>query len=368
MSPTISGLANRAAEPWRVLRGRLRGRQNRGLRYVTEGNDWVISRVGQAILGHLEREQPDMECSHEHTSRYLYNQLVHFGSLWTTADNLGHTPPSNRLIATIFHGSPDLDPAMAQAIDLLVGAASSSRLDKVVTACSIMKRRLAGWGVPAEKIAVIPLGVDTALFRPLPAEERARLRAGLGIPDDAFCIGSFQKDGLGWGEGDEPKLIKGPDLFVEVVARLAETRKVFVLLTGPSRGYVKTGLQKAGVPFRHDVLDDFSSLPGYYNCLDLYLMTSREEGGPLCLPESMACGTPLVTTKVGMAQDMVSHGVNGMLCQVEDVTGLAAAAMQVATEPELAARLSRGGGEAARSYDWRQLAARYFQEVYKPLL
>lgn len=368
MSPSPASLARRAAEPLRHLRGRLAGLRGRGLRYVTEGNDWVISRVGQAILGHLARERPELACSQESSSRYLHNQLVHFGSLWTCADSLAHTPAGNRLAATIFHGSPELDPNMARAIKSLVAAAKAGRLAKVVTACSIMRDRLAGWGVPAERIEVIPLGVDTGLFQRRDDRRRRELRASLGIPEGAFCIGSFQKDGLGWGEGAEPKLIKGPDLLVEAIAGLARGREVFVLLTGPSRGYVKKGLAEAGVRFRHDVLEDFSRLPDYYNCLDVYLMTSREEGGPLCLPEAMACGVPLVTTRVGMAPDMVRDGVNGLMVEVEDLEALTSAAQRVADEAGLAAALVRGGLETAREHHWPLLAERYYRQVYEPLL
>ena len=50
--------------------------------------------------------------------------------------------------------------------------------------------------------------------RPAP---RARTR--LGLPGSAFVVGSFQKDGVGWGEGLEPKLIKGPDVLLAVAER-----------------------------------------------------------------------------------------------------------------------------------------------------
>ena len=43
-----------------------------------------------------------------------------------------------------------------------------------------------------------------------------------GLPDDAFVVGSFQKDGVGWGDGLEPKLVKGPDVLVEALARAHE--------------------------------------------------------------------------------------------------------------------------------------------------
>ena len=91
-----------------------------------------------------------------------------------------------------------------------------------------------------------------------------------------------------------------------------------MLLTGPSRGYVKNRLDKSKIQYRHDMLQDVNSLVDYYNVIDLYIITSREEGGPKALLESLACGVPLVSTKVGMVPDLIVHNENGYLVDLED--------------------------------------------------
>jgi len=55
----------------------------------------------------------------------------------------------------------------------------------------------------------------------------------------------------------------------------------------------------------------------------LYIVASRQEGGPKAVLESMASGVPLVTTRVGQATELVKHGENGWLVDVEDAEGLA---------------------------------------------
>lgn len=132
---------------------------------------------------------------------------------------------------------------MARHVDDFL--ASVPRLTRVVTAAELIEARLLDWGVPREKLIRIPIGVDTDLFRPANAAERKVARTRYAIPDEALVIGSFQKDGVGWGEGNKPKLIKGPDVFLDVVDRVARKRPVFVLLTGPARGFVKRGLRPA---------------------------------------------------------------------------------------------------------------------------
>ena len=70
-------------------------------------------------------------------------------------------------------------------------------------------------------------------------------------------------------------MIKGPDIFLEVVSNLkSEIPNLWVLLSGLSRGYVKNGLDKLGVSYRHQYLKNFRDLPKLYDALDLYIKIS----------------------------------------------------------------------------------------------
>ncbi len=177
-------------------------------------------------------------------------------------------------------------------------------------------------------------------------------------------IGSFQKDGVGWGEGLEPKLIKGPDVLVQAAERLRDrVPELWFLLTGPSRGYVKSGLERLGIPYRHAYLPSVESMVKPYEAIDLCLVASREEGGPRAVLESMAIGVPLVTTRVGQAVDLVRHGENGWMVDVEDADGLVEWSAHVAEAPEAELDAIRREGLAtaeANSYEalrprWRRL-------------
>jgi hypothetical protein len=67
-------------------------------------------------------------------------------------------------------------------------------------------------GIAADKVHRIPIGVDLALFPLRTDADRRQARAQLGLTLNAFVAGSFQKDGVGMEAGEEPKLIKGPDV------------------------------------------------------------------------------------------------------------------------------------------------------------
>jgi glycosyltransferase involved in cell wall biosynthesis len=232
---------------------------------------------------------------------------------------------ANRLGTSYFHGRPGTPgyPEFDEAYEAL--RLNPNRIHRVRVSNERMRTLVTGAGVDDSRVFVIPIGVDGGTFAPAAAAERAAARAELGVPASAFAVGSFQKDGVGWGEGAEPKLIKGPDVLLDTLARAhARIPDLFVLLTGPARGYVKQGLERLGIPYVHRQLDGRAEVARAYRALDAYLVTARQEGGPKAVLESMASGVPLVTTRVGQAEDLVRDGENGWMCEVEDAEGLAA--------------------------------------------
>lgn len=333
--------------------------------YVAERADWVIRWVGDYCVAAIEKSHPGIAAVVT-SPLGLFDRVVHFGSQFMWRNWLDVLPPSNRYVATIYHGKPEDGPEMARNVDFIL--ANHHRLARVVTAASSMERRLLEWGVPRERLVRVPLGVDVEAFRIPSADERKAARARFGVPEGALCIGSFQKDGVGWGDGLEPKLIKGPDVFVDAVAKLARDFPVFVLLTGPARGYVRRGLEGHGIPYRHEFLADYRAVAERYRALDLYLMTSREEGGPQSLLESLASGVALVSTRTGMAEDVIEDGQNGVLVDVGDVAGLASAAAALASDAARAEAFRRAGRVTAERYGWAHVGERLYEDVYRPLI
>src|SRR5262249_23416139 len=142
-----------------------------------------------------------------------------------------------------------------------------------------------------ERVFKIPIGIDLEHFSFRPPRS-----------EPGFVIGSFLKDGVGMDEGMEPKLLKGPDTFVAVVAQLRERiPDLSVLLTGPARGYVRAELGRLGVPYEHRLLGSRADLGLAYGDADVCLVTSRQEGGPKAVLEAMASGGPGLSTPGGPA-------------------------------------------------------------------
>ena len=230
-------------------------------------------------------------------------------------------------------GAPEFDAAFAAL------RRAPDRFARVQVTHAKMHELVAAAGVDPARIFRIPIGVDLENFPLGGPDARARARAQLDLPESAFVAGSFQKDGVGWGEGHEPKLVKGPDILVSALYRLRDlVPELVVLLTGPARGYVRASLEGLGIPYRHVLAGSRAELARAYHALDVYLVASRQEGGPKAVLESMATGTPIVSTRVGQATELVEHGRNGWLVDLEDAEALA----------EWAVRVRDGAGEAIR--------------------
>jgi glycosyltransferase involved in cell wall biosynthesis len=214
-------------------------------------------------------------------------------------------------------------------------------------------------GMAAAKVHRIPIGIDAEAFPLRSPEDVATARSLFELPESAFVVGSFQKDGVGWGEGLDPKLIKGPDVLLAVAERLKERiPETTFLLTGPSRGFVKAGLERLGIPYRHVVLRDVDAVARAYEAIDVCLVASRDEGGPRAVLEAMATGVPLVTTRVGQAADLVLHRENGWIVESEDVDGLVLWTVHVAESDELD-RVLAAGRETAEANSYPALRPRW---------
>ena len=251
----------------------------------------------------------------------------------------------NNLGLAYFHGKPGT-PAMPEfdaCFETL--RRRHDEIDRIQVTNREMEALVLSTGIAEEKVHRIPIGIDVDVFRPIDEPGRVAARTLLGLPASAFVVGSFQKDGVGWGEGLEPKLIKGPDVLLAVAERLRERiPDLAFLLTGPSRGYVQAGLDRLGIRYRHLLLPDVEAVAQAYPAIDVCVVTSRDEGGPRAVLESMATRVPIVTTRVGQAADLVRHGENGWMVEPDDVEGLVTWVIHVAdaTATELTRVLEAG--------------------------
>ena len=149
-------------------------------------------------------------------------------------------------------------------------------------------------------IHIVSYWYNSELWKPL---DKTQARKDLNIPMDKKIIGSFQRDTEG-GDLISPKLEKGPDIFCDYVEKI-KTDAVLVLLGGWRRQYVISRLEKAGIPYQYFEQAPIEKLRKMYAACDLYVVSSRQEGGPQAIFEASSMKTPIISRKVGLAEEVL---------------------------------------------------------------
>ncbi len=341
--------------------------KTKAIQFIVEDADWAIKFVGNNIKNEIDLFNPGRM---EITSKpfKVLNKIVHFGSQYMWLNWGNYMSRENKFVTSFFHGKPEDGEEAKNHIDTFLK--SLPKLNKVVTASSLVEKRLIKWGVPSNKLVKIPLGVNTTFFDVPENDDKKKIRNSLGIPSHSIVIGSFQKDGIGWKDGFLPKMIKGPDLFISTLKILSlKGYPVFALLTGPARGFVKRELEKNGIPYYHTYLSNHNDLKALYHALDIYLITSREEGGPMGLLESISCGVPVVTTNVGMAMDVIIDGNTGEISEEISAKSISDKVEKIILmSSKEKNELQKSAREIIYKFDWKIVAEEHWNKIYKTLM
>lgn len=284
--------------------------------------------------------------------RFARRQSVFYGSQFELLRTPKYFEDSNRKATAYFHGKPGTGVAeFDECYENL--RRYHGKIARIQVTHGEMRDIILNSGIAREKVFLIPIGINLDFFKVQTIDSKSAMRARLGIPESAIVVGSFQKDGVGWDDGMEPKMIKGPDVFIKVIKALKDrVPELHVLLSGPARGYVKSELSRIGVPFTHRYLKDYQEIGGLFQTLDLYVVSSRQEGGPKAILESMASGVPIVTTRVGQAMETVRHGENGWITDVDDVEGLTHWSMKALENGSGLREVLNAGRKTAESHSY----------------
>ncbi len=181
-----------------------------------------------------------------------------------------------------------------------------SELDKLVDRYHIISKKTENTlkQLTKKDIFYSPFWIDSKKFFNI--KDNQSLRKKFNIKDNDFAIGSFQRDTEGL-DNKSPKLEKGPDNFIEIIKNLDyENKNLKVVLTGKRRNYIINKLNELKISFEYFQMVDNKRLNELYNSLDLYIVASRVEGGPQSILECALSKTPIISTDVGVANQILS--------------------------------------------------------------
>jgi glycosyltransferase involved in cell wall biosynthesis len=231
-----------------------------------------------------------------------------------------------------------------------------SRADAVLTVSAPLAEHAMRAGARAERVHVLPNGVDTKVFRPDARDAMLRRRLGLGAGPLIGFVGGLRP----W---------HGIDALPELLERLAARHRSIQLVVvgdGPLAGWLRGELDRRGLSDRAVLVGavPHEDVAAVMRELDVAIAPYPQPEhdfyfSPLKLFEYMACGAPVVASRIGQIADVVRDGENGLLVTPGDADELAAACDRLLLDPELARRLGAAAADDIRRfYTWDVNAAR----------
>jgi glycosyltransferase involved in cell wall biosynthesis len=213
--------------------------------------------------------------------------------------------------------------------------------DSVLARSPHMRHELIRRGVSAERIHEVDLGVDLDRFVPAPADERARLKAELGLPPGPTVL-SFRAGTQLYN------LEIVLDAFRILRKRIADAALVLVHGDAPLAGSVRASLRGLEVDSRVQVVGQVahSEMPRYLRAADVGVSVPSSDGSPSSVWEALACGLPLVLSDLPQIEERLGRSVAVRLVEPSR-DAVASALAEIIGRSRLRERMAQAGRDWA---------------------
>jgi L-malate glycosyltransferase len=213
-------------------------------------------------------------------------------------------------------------------------------------------------GCPRQKMVVIPSGIDTSRFQPLPA---ADFKGRLGVAADRTVIGIVTRMRTRKGVEEFIRAIgivrqQRPDTHAVIVGEVTLDDNLHALVRALNLGDWLTLLGRRG------------DMPEVYSGTDVFVLSSHDEGMSNAILEAMAMEKPVVATDVGGTGEVVRHGQSGLLVPAKDPAALAAAILEVLAQPARARAMGQLGRRIVEESFSAHAMVRQMEQLYLDLM
>lgn len=260
---------------------------------------------------------------------HAHYAIPHATSAWIAREMLGG---EGRLpIVTTLHGT-DITLVGSHPSFRAITRFSILRSDRVTAVSRYLRDETTRtFDVPATGIDVIPNFIDTELYR----REKLPCHRGALAPDGGAIVMHISNF----------RPVKRVRDVVEVFARIRRHLRARLVLVGdgPERPVTLERARELGIAEEVLFLGKHASVDELLACADLFLLPSESESFGLAALEAMACGVPVVASRVGGIPEVVEDGVSGLLFPPGDVEGMGDAALELLSDPPRWESFSRMG-------------------------
>lgn len=248
-----------------------------------------------------------------------------------------------------------------------IGSYLLKRVDGTVGVSKAVSNKMRNtFNADVSKVFTIRNGVDLKSFSNR-MDKKAIIRRELGIKDNEKVVGivaNFRK-------------IKNHILLLRAFDKLANDYE-YVKLIMVGQGFeedpentekeLRDFVNQKGLEKRVLFLGYRSNIPEYLGTMDIFCLTSFKEGLPISLIEAMAAGLPVVGTCVDGIKDVIIHGKNGFLVQLDDVEGLKEVLYRLLNDDSLREKYGRESKSmATNTYSLKRCVIEY-QNLFNSLL
>lgn len=214
--------------------------------------------------------------------------------------------------------------------------------------------------VPRKKLRLIDNGIDTELYSKIEIIDEQKLRYELGLKKDSLIIGSL-------GRLTEQKDYK---TFVRAAAEVLKEREdVEFIIAG--EGHLRSELvslsKLLGIEHRFHFLGFRNDKMNMLRLMDIFVLSSLDEGLPIAMLEAMAARLPVVATRAGAIPKVIKNGENGMLIEKGDFKQLKESFVLLINDDKKRATFGKKAYNTVKKrYSNDQMAAKYM-DVYKEI-
>jgi glycosyltransferase involved in cell wall biosynthesis len=234
------------------------------------------------------------------------------------------------------------------------------RTAAVVAVCEHARRHFVAAGVvPARLVGVVLNGIQVANFSAASPATRASARIALGIPEDAYVIGTVGR--LNWAK-DHALLL---DAFALLRQQRPESRLV-VIGDGGLREALYAHAARAGIAELVTFAGDRADVPKLLPAFDVFALTSVTEGYSIALLEAAAAALPVVASDVGGNREIVQDGVSGTIVRERTPESFARAIAELAASSEHRAQMGRNARRWAEEFASVASMAESYASLYAP--